>query len=172
LLYNILYKQNVGNIKGLVKDKNKKQFIGTREYVDFDTGEVKGSEGIYKKKANQINFIMMFLDEVNVYSVLSGLGSSGKVLGFILKEYNDKDSMFYFSTSNKERMQEETKLSIGTVRAAVKDFSTSDILCHVRGAEYMLNPNLFFKGAMERRASAIEKYDEYKKLYELKKSGI
>lgn len=158
----------MGNIKGLRKGK-KKQFVGTREYVDFDTGELKKSEAIFKSKSNQINFIMMFLDEVNMYEVLAGLGSSGKVLGFVLKEFNDKDSMFYFTTVNKQRMVEETGLSIGTVRSCVKEFATSDILCHVRGAEYMLNPRVFFKGALDKRQAVIDKYEDFKKVGEIKK---
>jgi len=166
LLYNII--ADVGNIQGLRKAK-KKQFIGTREYVDISTGEVSKSEAIFKSKSNQINFIMMFLDEVNMYDVLAGLGSSGKVLGFILKEYNDKDSMFYFTTLNKVRMVEETGLSIGTVRSCVKEFATSDILCHVSGAEYILNPRVFYKGALEKRAAIIEKYEDFKKRIKIKK---
>lgn len=153
----------MGNIKGLKRPPPKKSFIGTREYVDYETGEIKRTEGIFKQKSDKLNYIMMFLEEINLFEVLSGLGSSGKVLGFILREYNDKDSMFYFSTSNKGRMVEKLNLSIGTVRSCVKEFVNSGILCRVRGAEYMLNPRVFYKGSLENRASFIERYDEYNK---------
>lgn len=169
MLYNYLYSINVGNVKGLKRPAQRKQFIGTREYVDMDTGELTKSEGIYKATAKKINYIMMFLDEVNITEVLSGLGSSGKVLAFILKEYNDKDNMFYFSTSNKERMVERLGLSIGTVRSSVKEFSESGLLCHVRGAEYMLNPSVYYKGDLGKRGDFIAKYDEYRKEFEIKK---
>lgn len=167
--YNILYSLNVGNIKSLYDKKDKKQFVGTREYVDMATGELQKTEAIFKKKEHKLNFIMMILDEVNITEVLSGLGSSGKVLGFIVKEYNDKDSMFYFTTSNKERMVTELGLSIGTVRSAVKEFTISDILCRVRGAEYMLNPSIFYKGSTDKRIEVVERYEGFKKANILKK---
>lgn len=160
----------MGNIKGLKRPAQKKQFIGTREYVNMETGELQKAEGIYKKKAKELNYVMMFLNEVNISEVLSGLGSSGKVLGFILTEYNDKDNMFYFSTSNKGRMVERLGLSIGTVRSCVKEFSTSGLLCHVRGAEYMVNPQVFYKGDLIKRDEFISRYEDYRRLYEFKQS--
>lgn len=113
----------------------------------------------------------MILSDADITKVLSGLGNSGKVLAFVIKEYNDKSSMFYFSTSNKERMVVDLGLSIGTIRAAVKEFAITGILCHVRGSEYMLNPNVFYKGALDRRQAYIDQYDGHVKNNEAKKTA-
>lgn len=107
--------------------------------------------------------VFIFLEGDNFYKVLGGMGSSGKVLGYILRVYNDKTGMFYFSSRVKEEMCEELAMSIGTVRNVMKKFADSKIILRVSGAVYMVNPYVFYKGAQEMLPKMRILYDSIEK---------
>lgn len=148
----------------------KRKFIGTREYVDSVTGEVVSTTNVFRNDNKKSIFVIMYIDDSNVYDLMSGLGNPGKVLGFILKEFNERSCLFYFSTTNKDRMVSELGLSIGTVRAIVKSFSDSAIICRVRGAEYMVNPHLFYKGHSMKRDESCREFDMHNAIQNMKET--
>lgn len=112
----------------------------------------------------------MYIDDNNIFELMNGMGNPGKVLSFILKEYNERSCLFYFSTTNKDRMVSELSLSIGTVRAVVKSFSDSGIICRVRGAEYMVNPHLFYKGHSMKRDESCREFDGHMAIHRTKET--
>jgi hypothetical protein len=159
----------VDSNKGLPKRSAKKNvFKGRQEYFDAATGAKVGEKLIYRSQAIKTIFVTMYLNDDNMYEFISGLGNPGKVLAYILKDYNDKTGMFYFSNTTKELMIKELKLSIGTVRGIVKEFATKKTIIHVGGSEYMVNPRLFYKGAQINYDAQVEAFDGLHKISSFK----
>lgn len=150
--------------------KNKSVFAGNVEYVDTITGAIVGSATKYKTVPIKQEFVTMYLNDENIYPMLAGLGSSGKVLGYILKEYNDKTGMFYFSMTRKEMMKTELKLSLGTIRSCVKDFHDSGLLIRISGSEYMVNPHVFYKGLQTLYDGICKQFDDLAKIDAMRKT--
>lgn len=145
-------------------------FKARQEYFDSDTGEKVGEKLIYRTEAVKTIFVTMYLNDENVYEFISGLGNPGKVLAYILKDYNDKTGMFYFSATVKDRMVQELKLSMGTVRGVVREFANKKTIINVRGSEYMINPRLFYKGLQANYDSHVTMFDSILKLDEFSQS--
>lgn len=146
--------------KGLPKrSASKGKFIGKDIYVDPATGEHLGDRLRYRKQAIHTIFVTMYLNDENLYKFLAGLGNQGVVIGYILKDYNDKTGMFYFSSTTKSAMVADLKLSIGTIRKCVKDFAGSRVLVHIGGSEYMVNPHIFYKGQQILYDKQVEAFD-------------
>lgn len=139
----------------------KGRFIGTHVYVDSSTGEQLGERQVYRTQAIKTIFVTMYLNDENVYDLMSGLGNSGKVLAYILKDYNDKTGMFYFSSTAKDLMVKDLKLSIGTIRSSVRDFASKRIIVHMGGSEYAVNPHLFYKGLQTNYDNMVAAFDAY-----------
>ena len=94
---------------------------------------------------------------------LSGLGSQGKVWGYVLRTYDGKTGVFNFSSIQKAFMLKELDLSIGTIRSSMSGFCTSGLAKRVIGADYMVNPRIFYKGEWEKRDDMIKLYDSINK---------
>lgn len=159
--------RNVDKKKGLPRRSAKRSvFKGRQEYFNADTGEKVGEKLVYRTEAIKTIFVTMYLNDENVYEFISGLGNPGKVLAYILKDYNDKTGLFYFSATVKERMVSELKLSIGTVRGIVREFAAKKTIINVRGSEYMINPRLFYKGLQSSYDAQVDMFDNIVKLSE------
>ena len=140
-----------------------KSLVSTHETVDTDTGEVLQTRKTYRTLIAKTSFITLYLDDLRIFDMLSGLGTYGKVLGYILKTYNSQTATFHFSKTAKDLMVKELKLNIGTVRAAVRAFDERGMLCRVAGSEYMVNPRVFYKGRTEARVGLVEQFEELEK---------
>lgn len=101
----------------------------------------------------------MYLDDDKLSEALDGLGNFGAAWGYVLRTYNHETLAFYFSQTTKEDMCNKLALSIGTVRSAIKSFTDSGLLLRYRGAEYLVNPSIFYRGHYEDRAEMIKMYD-------------
>lgn len=136
-----------------------KSHVSTHETIDKDTGEVLQTRKTYRTLIAKTSFITLYLDDLRIFEVLSGLGTYGKVLGYILKIYNSQTATFHFSKTAKDLMVKELQLNIGTIRAAVRAFDASGMLCRVSGSEYMVNPKVFYKGRTDARVGLVEQYE-------------
>lgn len=160
---------NVAKNQGLPKrSASKGAFAGKDQYFDSQTGEKVGEHLRFRKQAIHTIFVTMYLNDENLYKFLAGLGNQGVVIGYILKDYNDKTGMFYFSSTTKALMVAELKMSIGTIRKCVKDFANSRILAHVGGSEYMVNPHIFYKGQQIAYDKQVEAFDNLLSLVEFR----
>lgn len=139
--------------------KQKSVYAGKDEFFDGATGEKIGERIKYRTQAVKAKFITMYLDDENFYEFISGLGNTGKVLGYIMRDFNDKSGMFYFSSSVKDMMVDTLKISIGTIRSCVRDFAEKRTILHVSGSEYMVNPYIFYKGHSENHQNLKDSFD-------------
>lgn len=149
--------------KGRLASRNKR-LIGVDTLVDQETGEVLSKRLQYRERILKTEFVTMYLGEESVYDLIGVLGNKGQVLVYILKDYNDKTGMFYFTNTTKGFMVEKLSLSIGTIRSCVKDLSEGGILLYIGGSEYMVNPHLFYKGSQANYSSMVEGFDNLKRL--------
>lgn len=157
--------------KGLPKRSAKKNvFKGRQEYFDAETGAKVGEKLIYRSQSIKTIFVTMYLNDDSMYEFISGLGNPGKVLAYILKDYNDKTGMFYFSNTTKELMIKELNLSVGTIRGIVREFAIKRTIIHVGGSEYMVNPRLFYKGAQVNYDAHVEAFDGLLKISTFKEA--
>lgn len=167
--YKILYK-HVGKKQTLKRNAKRKVHLGKDTIVD-DQGVVLAEYHRWREQANKTIYVTMYLDDENVYDAYNGLGSLGMVWGYIMKKYDHESGIFYFSSSVKDDIIDLTKLSIGTVRSSVKSFTESNLLVRVIGAEYMVNPNYYYKGTWEKRPAMIEIYSKLKGIDETRKTN-
>lgn len=144
--------------------KRDKRLIGVDTVVDGETGEVLNERLKYRERILKTEFVTMYLGDDNIYEMLSVLGNKGMVLGYILKDYNDKSGMFYFTNTTKEFMVERLKLSIGTIRSAVRDLAEGGILLYIGGSEYMINPKIYYKGAQVNYQNMVECFENLQRL--------
>lgn len=142
-----------------LRSVNKRVYAGKVEVVDRETGELLDTRIKYRTQAIKTIFVTMYLNDENLYEFISGLGNQGRVIAYILKDYNDKTGMFYFSGTSKELMVKELGLSIGTIRSAVRELASKRTIIHVGGAEYMVNPRLFYKGLQTNYENMVEVFD-------------
>jgi hypothetical protein len=136
----------------------KRKFIGTDRVVSSD-GEVLDEVPRFKISKRKPVYATMYLDDERLFEALQGLGNFGACWGYVLKEYKSDNGIFYFSSSVKDEMCKALGLSIGTVRSAIKSFCDSGLLLRYKGAEYLVNPSLFYRGVWENRQAMIEKYE-------------
>lgn len=147
-----------------LRSAKRKKFVGLVEMVDSLTGEIVSSSAKFKTSPVKTIFATMYLNDENVYEFVSGLGNPGKVLAYVLKDYNDKTGMFYFSTHTKALMAKELGLSVNTIRTIIREFANKKTIVHIGGPEYMVNPRLFYKGAQEHYDKQVNIFDDYHKI--------
>jgi hypothetical protein len=145
----------------LKRSAKRKVHIG-KDTILSEHGEILAEYHRFREQATKTIYVTMYLDDENLYETYKGLGSLGMVWGYIMKKYDHESGIFYFSQSIKDDIMEVTGLSIGTVRSSVKSYTENNLLIRVVGAEYMVNPNYFYKGTWEKRAAMIELYDKLK----------
>jgi hypothetical protein len=155
-----------------LRSAKRKKFVGLLEIVDQQTGEVISSAAKFKTDKVKTIFATMYLNDEKVYEFVSGLGNPGKVLAFILKDYNDRSGMFYFSTHTKALMAKELNLSVNTIRSIVREFANKKTIVHIGGPEYMVNPRLFYKGAQEHYDTQVKIFDDYHKIALFKEAQV
>jgi len=145
-----------------VKRKAKRTLVSTETIIDGISGEVLQEYRKFRELASKTVYAIMYLDDENAYDALSGLGNQGKVWGYVIKNYDAKTGGFNFSSLQKVFMKKELQLSIGTIRSSISGFCDSGLLKRVMGADYMVNPRMFYKGEWDKRDAMIKIYDSLK----------
>lgn len=153
-----------------IRSAKGKQFAGKVDYVDPTTGAYLGSALKYRSQLVKTIFITMYLNDELMYEFMSGLGNPGKVIAYILKDYNDKTGMFYFTSTAKDYMVKELGLSIGTIRSCVRELALKRTILHIGGAEYMINPKLFYKGPQANYEMMVESFNGFLRIAEMKQT--
>ncbi len=136
--------------------KVKKQYIvGTKKYLDTDTGEIVSAEVIVKNIEQDNNFFKVWL--MDMLGILSIVGNKKiKVIEFILSNIRREDNTI--SMTHRE-VAKKTGVSLKSVTDTFKILQETNFLKRVRNGLYMINPDILVRGKTKKRINLLIQYN-------------
>lgn len=139
------------NSKNL-RTRKKVKVIGTQEYVDTCTGEVKQFQ-VIDIEERDANFHKLWLG--HVINSLDLIGNQKTKLAFWLLDQMDSENKVCMTL---RQMATASKISLETVRVTIKALMDSDFLIRHNQGVYLINPDMLFKGGQSRRMNVLLSY--------------
>ena len=140
-----------------LKTKSKQKIIGTEEYTDSSTGEVKKFKVINEEEQTDFNFQKIWVKDL--IELLKALGG-GKVEVFChILEKKNADNIFIGSVSD---ISKKIKVSENTVKSALRLMKELDYVRMVMHGVYQINPSLIVKGKSKKRQMLLTDYNNIK----------
>jgi len=136
--------------------KLKKQYIvGTKKYLDQETGEIVTAEVIIKNIEQDNNFFKVWL--MDMLGILSIVGNKKiQVIDFILQNIRREDNTI--SLTYRE-VAKKTGISLGIVTETFKILQETNFLKKIRNGLYMINPDILVKGRTGKRVNLLIQYN-------------
>lgn len=136
--------------------KKVNKVIGTEKYINHRTGEVMEMNVVetdsYEKDSN---FHKLFLkDFISALELVAN--QKTKICLWILSNLT-KDNLLLFTY---REIADKTGISYATVAETMKTLQDADFLRKHNSGYYIINPNIIFKGTLQRRYTALTKYNE------------
>jgi len=148
-------KDNVAKISDYKKPKTtrkKVKFLGTKEFIDKETGEVHTMQ-VTDIEERDANFHKIWLG--HMLESLDMIGNQKiRVAMFILNNVN-RDNEFIMTY---RVIAEKTGISTKTITETMKALQESDFIKKIRNGYYRLNPDILFKGGKENRLEVLIRY--------------
>ena len=143
----------------MIKKKNvttrkKVKVIGTKTYIDKDTGELEKMR-VISIEERDANFHKIWLG--HVVQSLDLIGNKKiKVLSYLMENLNSENM---FLKSQKE-VAESLNVSIQTVSRTFRALQESDFMRQTKYGIYQVNPDIIFKGGKEKRLNVLLQYHQ------------
>jgi len=136
-----------------LKTKSITKIIGTEEYIDSSTGELKKFKVVSEEEQTDFNFQKIWVKDL--IKLLKALGGSKvEVFCYILDNKNS-DNIFIGSISN---IANKIGVSENTVKSALKVMKELDYVRMVMHGVYQINPSLIVKGKSKKRQILLQNY--------------
>lgn len=149
------YRDNVTNMNEYKKPKTtrkKVKFLGTKEFIDPETGEVHKMQ-VTDIEERDANFHKIWLG--HMLESLDMIGNQKiRVAMFILNNTNS-DNEFIMTY---RVIAEKTGISLQTITETMKVLQESNFIKKIRNGYYRLNPDIVFKGGKENRLDVLIRY--------------
>jgi len=130
------------------------KFLGTKEYIDTDTGEVETMQ-VTNIEERDANFHKIWLG--HMLESLDMIGNQKiRVAMFIMNELN-KDNQFI---GTQRYIADKTNISLPTITETMKVLQESNFLIKVRNGFYRANPDIIFKGGKSDRLNVLLRYSK------------
>lgn len=137
-----------------LKTKSITKIIGTEQYTDSTTGEVKKFKVISEEEQTDFNFQKIWIKDL--IKLLKALGG-GKVEVFcLLLDKKNADNIFIGSISD---IAKKIKVSENTVKSALKLMKELDYVRMVKHGVYQISPSLIVKGKSGKRQILLTAYN-------------
>lgn len=134
--------------------RKKTKIIGTEEVIIKETGEKK--KIIYQEVdeyEKDSNFYKVFLNNFsNALSVVAN--QKTKLVLWILENITKNNLLLY----TYRQISDETGISYATVAETMKTLQNADFMRKHSTSYYMINPDIIFKGKLNRRCFALDSY--------------
>ena len=133
----------------------KKQiFIGSKELVDAETGEIYPVQ-LKQVEDRDFNFHKIWLQLF--IEGLDGIANKKMKLAFWIIEHLDKENKFVYTF---RRIAEETGLSVFTVTETMKRLQEGEIpfLKKIQSGVYVINPDILYKGSHKSRMGVVYEF--------------
>lgn len=132
--------------------RKKVKFLGTKEFIDSDTGE-KHEMQVTDIEERDANFHKIWLG--HLLESLDMIGNKKiKVAMFIMNELN-KENQFI---GTHRYIAEKTNISLPTITETMKVLQDSNFLIKIRNGFYRANPDVIFKGGKNDRMNVLLRY--------------
>lgn len=135
--------------------KSKTRVIGTQQYVNVNTGELREMQVIETEDDNKdFNFHKLFMrDFIRAIDIVSN--KKTKVCYWIIDNINKDNQLMY----SYRQISEATGISYRIVAETVKALLDADFL-RKYGKILIVNPDIVFKGSAVRRANILHTYGQ------------
>ena len=152
-----LKNENVTDIQKYKKPKStrkKVKFVGTKKFIDQDTGEVV-EMNVTDIEERDANFHKIWLG--HMLESLDMIGNQKiRVAMFIMNNIN-RDNEFLMTH---RVVAEKTGISLKTVSDTMTALQESDFIHKVRNGYYRLNPDIMYKGGKNDRLNVLLQYSK------------
>jgi len=137
------------------KTKSITKIIGTEQYIDSKTGELKEFKVINTEEQTDFNFQKVWVKDL--IKLLKALGGSKVEVFCHLLEKKNSENIFRGSISE---ISKQIKVSTRTVKSALSLMKELDYVRMERHGVYQINPSLIVKGKSNRRQILLTEYNE------------
>lgn len=147
----------MSKIKEIKGTRKKVKVIGTKEYINKETGEIE-EMNVVSVEERDANFHKLWLG--NILNHIDLIGNQKAKLAFwILDNLNSENQLI----ATQRKISEETDISIRTVNETLKILMNSNFLVRINAGAYCVNPNIIFKGGKDDRLNVLIKYQNERK---------
>ena len=142
---------------GKTKIKIKKQkIVGTQNYINQETGEIKEMVVVEKNVEQDFNFHKIWL--LDLLGVLDIIGNKKiKVINYLFEILNPRDNSI--SITYKE-VEKHTGVSYPIVVETFKILIETNFLKKIRQSFYMVNPDIIIQGKTNKRMNLLIQYNK------------
>lgn len=138
--------------KKIKTTRKKIKFLGTKEFIDRDTGEISTMQ-VTDIEERDANFHKIWLG--HMLESLDMIGNQKiKVALFIMNNINS-DNEFIMTH---RIIAEKTGISTKTVTETMKALQESNLIKKIRNGYYRINPDIIFKGGKNDRLDILIRY--------------
>lgn len=142
----------LNNYKKVQTTRKKVKVLGTKEYVDNETGEIVSMQ-VTDIEERDANFHKLWLG--HLLETLDMIGNKKiKVAMFIMNDLNSENQFI----GTHRYIAEKTGVSLPTVTETMSVLQESNFLIKVRNGFYRVNPDILFKGGKQNRLNVLYRY--------------
>ena len=142
--------------KRVVKTRKKVKVVGTKEFIDADTGEVH-TMNVVSIEERDCNFHKLWLQ--HVITSFDLIGNQKIRLALWIIDNLNRDNMLLYTY---EQIANMTGISYKTISSTMKVLIDSNFLTKRNAGCYVVNPNVIFKGGRTDRLNVLIQYNESK----------
>ena len=136
----------------------KVKVIGTRKYINRDSGEIEDFQ-VVNIEERDFNFHKIWLN--HIINSLDLIGNQKTRLAFWIVDNLDKENKL---TMTYRQITEKSGISYQTVSRTMKSLIESNFLQQINQGAYRINPNIIFKGTRSGRLNLLYQYNSKDKL--------
>ena len=140
--------------KEIFTTRKKVKVIGTEQYINSETGEIKEMQ-VISVEERDCNFHKLWLQHIIASFDLIGNQKTRLCLWII--ENLDKENKLCYTY---RQISEATGISLFTVADTMKTLIESNFLTRHNSGTYIVNPDVIFKGGKSDRMNVLIQYQE------------
>lgn len=150
----MLTRKNDDKKLNIKKTSKKNKVVGTKEYIDAETGESK-TMNVISCENQDFNFHKVWLG--HIIQCLDLIGNKKvKVINFVLENLNYENKLCMSSS----KISKETEICLKTVKTTMKILTDNQIIHRIQNGVYRVNPNMIFKGQHKQRMNILIEYSK------------
>ena len=138
--------------KANMTTRRKMKIIGTEEYINAETGEIKEMQ-VISIEERDCNFHKLWLG--HIIESLDMIGNQKINLCLWIMEHLDRENKLCYTY---RQMSDKTGISLETVRQTMKALIESNFLTRHNSGTYIVNPDVIFKGGKTDRMNVLIQY--------------
>lgn len=136
--------------------RKKIKVIGTKQYLNKDTGEVQEFQ-VVNIEERDANFHKLWL--AHILRSIDLIGNQKTKFAFWILDNLNRDNQLIMT---QRKMAEKSGMCLQTVSETIKSLTKSDFLIKINSGAYQINPEIIFKGGKSDRMNVLLQYRSLK----------